>query len=150
MNSWRSSSLCTRNKIQGGLLEKWKFLREKNLSSTSVLRTHTQRHSYIKIKVQRSQSWPYDKQKMCGLRTGHINHSYPASQPPAHTGVCGCSSPDAGLCMSLCWTQWGSCQTISPSSWGLFEWQTPHFDVSPSSSQLCIFSNLWRLHCPIT
>ena len=50
------------------------------------------------------------------------------------------SSSDARLCISLCWTLWGSCQPISPACWGPSGWKHNHLVYQ---SLLPDFYHLW-------
>lgn len=42
-----------------------------------------------------------------------LKSCFSSGLPPAQTGACSCSSPGAGLFISLCWTSWYFCRPTS-------------------------------------
>lgn len=106
-NSWINSSLATRNKIQGELME------NENTSNRKTSKSETHYvHTYAKIKsIMKTKLIMWQATNM---QDGDRPHP-PASCPPIYTAARACSSPGAGLCISHQWTPWGFCQTMFPA-----------------------------------
>lgn len=66
---------------------------------------------------------------------------FPARQSPASTGAWVYSIPDAGFSAWLCWTSFGSSQTISPACQGLSEWHPPPSSVPATLPSLELSAN---------
>lgn len=90
-NSWINSSLATRNKIQGELME------NENTSNRKTSKSETHYvHTYAKIKsIMKTKLIMWQATNM---QDGDRPHP-PASCPPIYTAARACSSPGAGLCI---------------------------------------------------
>lgn len=68
---------------------------------------------------------------------------FPSGWLTACSGACGYSSRGAGLCLSLCWTPWGSYQSLSPDCWGPSGWQSNYLVYEPLLPVLYHLQTCW-------